>query len=506
MKIHYKLATAICLAAFTGSLAFSQKASAPEATGSQSEQKEEIQATKITLEEAIEYAKKNSRTLKSNDIDLEIKARAADNAWNVLLPKVQLSGTMSRSSEYSPSNYATSKAFGSIFSASSDPVLKAAGAQMMNTSTDYADEEARWAVVGSANVSWNFSLAYIQQIKATKAGYEAGKISWEQSQNETIMNIKKLFYALLLQQENLKIQKETLENARQRMNQAAVNYKNGTVPELTVLQTQVNYQNTKPDVDSAEQALVQQLDTFAFLLGMPVGTKIELSGTIEPVYVDVDVDSLIKKYGSNDLTIRSLQNNLEVLKLNQKALNLSTWTPALALNYSWQPAYIGSDGAFHFYKGIGKDEEWYDSGSLSLTLAWNITNMLPWSANRQQEKDLSANISKIELSMETLKENQKVSVRKAVDTLNQAKAQIDAMGRSVTLAQRAYNQMYRTYRNGMTELLDLRDSESALNKAKLGLLNQKFQYISALMDLENTLNTNLTEIYKSQPKAEESNK
>ncbi len=492
MKIHYKLMTAICLAAFTGSLAFSQNASTPEAAENQTEQKAEIQATKITLEEAIEYAKKNSRTLKSNDIDLEIKARATENAWNVLLPSVTLSGTMNRSTEYSPSSAATSQLMASILHTA--------------PKTDFADEEERWTVVGSASVSWNFSLAYIQQIKATKAGYEAGKISWEQSQNETIMNIKKLFYALLLQQENLKIQKETLENARQRMNQATVNYKNGTVPELTLLQTQVNYQNTKPDVDSAEQSLVQQLDTFAFLLGMPVGTKIELSGTIEPVYVDVDVDTLIKKYGENDLTIRSLQNNLEVLKLNKKALNLSTWTPALALNYSWQPAYIGSDGAFHFYKGIGKDDEWYDSGSLSLTLAWNITNMLPWSANRQQEKDLSANISKLELSMETLKENQKVSVRKAVDTLKQAKAQIDAMGRSVTLAQRAYNQMYRTYRNGMTELLDLRDSESALNKAKLGLLNQKFQYISALMELENTLNTNLTEIYKSQPKAEESNK
>ena len=45
----------------------------------------------------------------------------------------------------------------------------------------------------------------------------------------------------------------------------------------------------------------------------------------------------------------------------------------------------------------------------------------------------------------------------------------------------------------MTELLDLRDAEESLNKAKLGLLNQKYSYISALMDLENTLNTPLAE-------------
>jgi outer membrane protein TolC len=41
--------------------------------------------------------------------------------------------------------------------------------------------------------------------------------------------------------------------------------------------------------------------------------------------------------------------------------------------------------------------------------------------------------------------------------------------------------------------LNLRDAETSLNQAKLGLLNQKYQYISALLDLENTLNTNLSE-------------
>ena len=277
------------------------------------------------------------------------------------------------------------------------------------------------------------------------------------------------------------------------MVQAQTNYRNGTIPELSLLQTQVNYQNTRPDVEQQEQALGQSLDTFAFLLGMPVGTKIVLDGSIEPKYIEADVISLIETYGANDLNLRSLQSNLDVLNLNLKALDIATWTPALSISYGWQPAYIGNEGAWHFWGDIGSDDKWYDSGSLSLTLAWNITNMLPWSSNRQQAKDLKANIAKLELTMETLRENQKMEVRKAVDTLNQAKQQIDAMGRNVTLAQRAYDATYRSYRNGMTELLDLRDAEESLNKAKLGLLNQKFNYISALMDLENTLNTTLVD-------------
>ena len=148
--------------------------------------------------------------------------------------------------------------------------------------------------------------------------------------------------------------------------------------------------------------------------------------------------------------------------------------------------------AFGFPGSIGSDEKWYNSGSLSVTLAWNLTNMLPWSSNRQKVKDYKQQLAQLELSLQTLKENQKVEVRKAVDTLNQAREQIDAMERNVKVAQRAYDMTVRSYRNGTTERLDLRDTESSLDQAKLGLVNQKFQYISALMDLENTLNTTLT--------------
>ena len=209
----------------------------------------------------------------------------------------------------------------------------------------------------------------------------------------------------------------------------------------------------------------------------------------------------MNKYAENDLQLKSLKKNMETAKLGVKALDLSTWVPTFALSYGWTPMYTDGSSlglatqnakAFGFLSDLGKNEKWYDSGSLTLTLAWNFTNMLPWSSNRQQVKDYKQQLVQLELAVETLKENQKVQVRKAVDTLNQARQQIENMDRSVQLAQRAYDMQLRSYRNGTTELLDLRDSESSLNQAKLGQLNQKYQYISALMDLENTLNVKLT--------------
>ena len=101
------------------------------------------------------------------------------------------------------------------------------------------------------------------------------------------------------------------------------------------------------------------------------------------------------------------------------------------------------------------------------------------------------NIRKIELSMQTAKENQKMEVRKTVDTLNTAREQIDAMSRSINLAERSYTMLEQSYEAGNTELLELRDAESQLNQTKLGLLSQKYNYICAVLDLEQILNINL---------------
>lgn len=463
----------------------------------QAQSDKDEQTVTLTEDSAVAYALENSLSIKSSAIDLEIKKRAGDNAWNVLLPTVQASGTLSRSgtSSYSSMEAAAQSALlsarvGALEKGSSLPVERqAAFYNQILGGMGYEDTESgHWTTVGNLGVSWNLSLAYIGQIKAAKADYEGGKITYEKSVREIEVNVRKLFYGLLLQQENIRIQKASLENARLRAVQTETNFKNGLVPELSMLQAQVSYENKRPEVEQADRLLRQQLDTFAFIIGLPVGTNIVLDGSIEPEYVDVDVDTLIQKYSASSLDIKNLDETISSLKDNLSAINLSSYTPALALNYSLQPALIyGLD--FDRYTDA---DNWNDSNSFSITLAWNLTNLLPWSSNRQNAKNIESNLKKLELSREMAVENQKVEVRKAVDTLTQARQQIDAMGRNIKLAQRSYEMTMRSYRNGTTELLDVRDAESQLDQAKLGLANQKFNYISALLDLEKTLNINLT--------------
>lgn len=451
----------------------------------------------LTVEDAVSYALKNNQSLKSAAIDLEIKKRANSNSWNTFLPSASLSGTLARSNDIDTikSSIESSAAFPTFLGAAKATEYNFARSVYAASNIDsskliddmYGSEEtALWHPVGSLSFSWAFNAAMLKSISATKKQYEAGLISWEQSVRETEVNIKKMFYGILLAQENLKIQKESMRNAEARWHQAEINYRNGTVPRLSVLNSQVTYENMKPTILSAENSLKQTKETFGFLLGLPFGTEIDLTGTIETSYVDVNADELFKNYVEQNNEIKSLKKNIELIKTGIDATYLSTFTPSLAVSFGLQPTVS------NITKNWFDKDNYSEGGNLTITLAYsNLFDMFPWSSNMQKLKDSKQQLAQAEIGLEQLYQNAEIEVHKLCDNLTVSRANIEAMRNNVTLAQEAYDSTLKAYNNGTQELLAVRDSESSLNQARLGLMNENYNYISAVLDLETKLNITL---------------
>lgn len=444
----------------------------------------------LTVDDAVNYALKNNQSLKSAAIDLEIKKRANSNSWNTFLPSASLSGTLARSNDIDTikSSIESSAAFPAFLQGAAvrNDLKDGLDASKIIDDMYGSEEAALWHPVGNLSFSWAFNAAMLKSISATKKQYEAGLISWEQSVRETEVNIKKMFYGILLAQENLKIQKESMRNAEARWHQAEINYRNGTVPRLSVLNSQVTYENMKPTILSAENSLKQTKETFGFLLGLPYGTKIDLTGTIETSYVDVNADELFKKYVEQNNEIKSLKKNIELIKTGIDATYLSTFTPSLAVSFGLQPTVS------NITKNWFDKDNYSEGGNLTITLAYsNLFDMLPWSSNMQKLKDSKQQLAQAEIGLEQLYQNAEIEVHKLCDNLTVSRANIEAMRNNVTLAQEAYDSTLKAYNNGTQELLAVRDSESSLNQARLGLMNENYNYISAVLDLETKLNITL---------------
>lgn len=450
----------------------------------------------LTVDDAVKYAVTNSKTLKSAAIDLEIKKRQKETAWNVFIPSVSVTGTMSRSNEVTDSSKAMSSMLNPIFSSLSGMSKTLNGlTHGMYPAIDYpqitspeVEESDHWKAVGGISAQLNLNAALLNGIKATKANYEAGLISWEQSVKQTERDVKKMFYALLLQQENLSLQQAMLTNAKERWDQADINYHNGLVPELSVLQAQVAYENRKPSILEMEQSVKQQLDTFAFLLGLPYGTKIVLSGEINPEFHTFDAADLTAKYASSRLDIQSLAKSIDMLKISLSASKVQTYTPSLSLAYSFQPLVL--DVTENWFD----DDNNMDNGSFSVTIAFNLSNLLPFSSASQNIKNTQDNIAKAEVGLGTLMQSAEMEIHTLVDKLNKSQVAISANNMNIDLAQKAYDMTYTAYLNGAKELLDVKDAESQLNQAQLGMVSEKFTYVTALLDLEYAINKPLDAI------------
>ena len=431
----------------------------------------------LTVDEAVDYALKNSKTLQSAAIDLEIKTRAKDTAWNSLVPSVQVTGTLARSNKVQNPSAAATQMLNQIRAMLSLPTLP------VDTSVSEADH---WKAVGNIGVSFMFNAALVQEIRAARADFEAGLITWEQTRADTERSIRKLFYGLLLQQESVALQQKMLANAQIRSNQSETGYKNGLVSELAFLQARVAYENQKPAVLKAEQEFKSQLNMFAFLLGLPLNSDIKLEGSIEPVFADFDAEKLIADYVSRRADVLLLQKNIELMRIRLSAMNLQIFTPSLSLSYGFQP--VVSDITKNWFD----DKNYADGGSFSASLAWNLTNMLPFSSTRQQAKTLQANLQKTEIQYATLLQKGEMEIRTLTDKLTQSRTVIEAGKSGSDLAQRSYDMTREAYRNGTAELLSLRDAEAQLIQARLSLASEKYNYLSNLLDLEYALQTKLT--------------
>ncbi len=427
----------------------------------------------LTVDDAVSLAMENNIQLQSQAIDLRMKKRDADFAWNAFVPSVQATGTLFRSNMDEVSGSVT---YFNPMTMSLDSV----------SYTQELEEKDRWRAMAGLSATLNLNAALFDGLKATRQGYESGLISWEQARQQTELNVKKAFYGILVQEEALKLAKDKLATSEERLRQTQTNFRNGLVPELAYLQTQLGVETQKPAIQESELGLAQSKAMFTFLIGLPVGTAVELSGSIDPKLDAYDADALVRDHLADRLDLAALRKGTELMKTQLRATKLQMYTPSLSLSQSFSPALSAIDADWL------DGDNWTDSsGGFSATLAFNLTNALPFSSQGQNLQDLKDNVAKMDLTWKQAADNAELEIRNLVRKLDKSRSSIQAMELNVKIAEKAYGLSEQGYRAGTIEWLDLKDAENTLMQARLGVLSEKFTYLSTRLDLETATNTKL---------------
>ena len=399
----------------------------------------------ITVEQAVDYAQKYSRSIRKSAIDVDSKKDSRNHSLNAFLPDISFSAALSRPNE---SSIKTESSLG------------------------------RYSATGSASISLNWGLSIIEKVKKANRDYEAGLISWEQTIKQNNRDIKKLFYNLLLQQKSLENDRATLENTKARYESTEKKYRSGNAPKFDVLQSKVTYQNMKRDVDNASIALSRQLREFAVILGFKPDTQIALSGSLETEIVAIDREKLLSAYSAYSSDIKLIEMQIDSLDCQMKALNYDSLTPTLSFGYSTKPTLTGIDNDWL------DSSNWHDKGSMSFSLTWNFTNALPFSNNRIKYHDLERQKEQQKLNLEQKKDDILLDSSKLFDELETSSASLASCRENIALAEESYLLVSRAYNAGSADLIEVSDAEMQLNKSRLAEQSELYTYLCALTDLE----------------------
>ena len=422
----------------------------------------------VTVERAVELAMQNNIQLASTAIDVRMKKRARDYAWNVFVPSVQATGTLARSNN-------VSNPYEDLI-------------RMLNPMYQSPEitESDHWNAIAGLNISLNLNLALVEGFRATRQNYEAGVLTYEQARQETEINVRKAFYGLLLQEGSLAVARDKLATSEERLEQTRINYQNGLVPELSYLQMQLAVETQKPAIMETVLQLDQNKNLFGFLIGLPPGSEIVLEGNINPETQSFDADELVEQYLGNRFDLALLEQNRLMLETSLRATQIQRFTPSIALSQTYSPRLSSIEDS---WTDTGN---WTDSsGAFSVTVLFNIMEMFPFSSSGVKAADTRDQIEKLNLAFNQLADNAEIEVRDLVKKLDKSRAAITAMELNVSMAEKAFTLTEQAYRAGIKEYLDLKDAENMLVEARVGVLLEKFNYLSALLDLEKALNITL---------------
>ena len=129
------------------------------------------------------------------------------------------------------------------------------------------------------------------------------------------------------------------------------------------------------------------------------------------------------------------------------------------------------------------DYYWVNTAMVGLTLSIPILG--PQRGLRVQQARVD--LDKIDMQREYLLESIEAEFRTTTNRIAQVRQTIAAQARNVEQAERGLNIARVSYENGVFSVVEVNDAELALTQARLNQATAYYEYVNAVLDLENLL-------------------
>lgn len=404
----------------------------------------------LTLRDAIGIALSENPTIKIAEQEVELKKVSRKEAWQSLLPTVDLSGNISYTIEA-----ATMNIDGNQFKMG-------------------RDKSNSWT--GALQVSLPlFAPTVYRTMNMTKDDIELALEKSRESRNSMVNQTTKAYFQLLLAQDSYDVLKKSYDFSVENYNVVKAKFEQGKVSEYDKISAEVQMRNMKPSVVSAENAVSLAMLQLKVLLG------------ISDAELQISISDNLKNYenevaafdGSSSVSLQE-NSTMKQLDLNEQLLQSSlkiqktAFMPNLALSYQYQYQSI-SNPDFRI-----RNYNWSPSSTLALSLSvplYRASNFTKVKTARIQLEQLAENRVNTERQL-------RMQASSYQDNMEASAEQLSSNKESVAQAEKGRLIAQKRYEVGKGTILELNSSEVSLTQSQLTYNQSIYDYLVAKADLD----------------------
>ena len=399
-------------------------------------------AEALTLEEAVETATKNNPGLKAADAQIDAADAGMLRSASGFLPKVNLSETWSKTDN--PLMVLGTKLNQEIATQSDfNPTV-------INNPEPISNYNTRLSVVQPV---FNGGKEYIGRTQA-KLAKDASVQDRERARQETVYNVIKAYYGLLLAREYHKVALQSLETSEANVKLAEARYRAGAVLQSDLLRAKVQLAEVKEMLTRSENGIKLASAGLNFAMGIPQGSEYEITGALSAQEVKAEVNAAIDEAAARrpDLISTGLNRQNAEKSVSQARTD---YLPSLNLmgQVDWNSDKVGGDDA--------------RSWAVMAVLQWNLFDGL---VTKSKVKEALATTSRMKAQEEQTRSAVELQVRQAYYNFAASADRIAATASSVQEAEEGLRIVQKRYETGMTPFVDVLGAESSLIRARTNAL------------------------------------
>lgn len=394
---------------------------------------QEGQKQTLTIEDAVNLANQNNITIKTSQGSLNLLKAKNTFSWNSVSPSVSVKGSFA---------------------------------------DDFENEALNYGITGTVSMALSTNL--ISSINGAKIAYESGKLTYEQTCRKIELSVRTSFYALLYEQENLRLQKQNLSTAKSQYEQNQEKFKNGQISELDVMQSRVNYEQKIPTVQSIELQFNNDLATFKQLIGMDQKTELVLDGSLEEILKIKKIT--LPECSTPAPDVMSAEYDVQTAQNNLLASRFSAYGPVISATYNY--------GKGQTYVGAADTTTDTTTNSLSIGVSIPLDGYLPWSTGAASIASSKVNVENAKMQLENTKTTVAIQTENYIRKINQGIAQVASLQSTADLAKQSYNMTKTAYNYGKADFLTLQSASDNVLSSQVSLQNQAYSLISTILNLE----------------------